>query len=372
MASLAQQILKALIKSDLVPKRTAIPDTDDEPGFFMGLISNRVCAFDIESIDSLDDYKGLVQQLADATLGEWLPEKVEITPRKGDKVDLNFLLNKESVRINFIHEPGDYLSFEFIDKVLRHISRVCGGRFLPLTTEDSFICQVYLPKDCYKKIHTLRKKTLNIDALVDHYRQGKEFTTKHFDCLQLMNKHDLKGDTPLTAALKNRNERGVNQLFDNLGSSPFMPDQEGHTPFFLAVQYENKRFIEFFSKWTHVAQGREAVVSELESQIQRYGDNIGAKAGLILKLLEELPIDIQLYVKIEAFTIHFGRTPTFVAGHDHIHIEHAESDPQRYYCSYIRPELDIHHYGEWIDLPTMVAFITDLYRIDSNSMLPEY
>lgn len=202
---------------------------------FHHMVPDRICEFDPKSITEVDDYVGVLQELAQVTQGEFVPESLRAEERVGDKVVLEFLHAGKAIRFQFTQE-GRWVADSFYEQLRKFCKKHLSGSYLSVGTD--WATEVYLP---HKVIAQIQKKTRTFDSVealvqfvVEGASQSDMFTAWERLPWQLKAGYTRDGDSLMTALLKSEADTDRCLSAYETHETPLLPSRYGESPLELA------------------------------------------------------------------------------------------------------------------------------------------
>lgn len=202
---------------------------------FHHMVPDRICEFDPKSITEVVDYVGVLQELAQVTQGEFVPENLRAEGGVGGQVVLEFLHAGKTIRFRFTQE-GRWVADDFYEQLRKFCKKHLSGSYLSVGTD--WATEVYLP---HKVIAQIQKKTRTFDSVealvqfvADGASQSDMFTAWESLPWQLKAGYTRDGESLMTALLKSEADTDRCLSAYETHETPLLPSRYGESPLELA------------------------------------------------------------------------------------------------------------------------------------------
>lgn len=202
---------------------------------FHHMVPERICESDPKCISEAADYVGVLQELAQVTQGEFVPENLRAEGSVGGKVVLEFMHGGKANRFKFTQE-GRWVADDFYEQLRKFCKKHLSGSYLSVGTD--WATEVYLP---HKVIAQIQKKTRTFDSVealvqfvVEGASQSDMFTAWESLPWQLKAGYTRDGDSLMTALLKSEADTDRCLSAYETHETPLLPSRYGESPLELA------------------------------------------------------------------------------------------------------------------------------------------
>jgi hypothetical protein len=174
----------------------------DLADIFRELLPDKTLAIDPDVIDELSVYGDLLDRIASATGGEFLPENIKVSPGRGDRCVVQFSERGINRKLNFSHASGSYLDVSFLEGVQKYCAKNLSGSFVWFSGSE-LIDLVYLPKKAFRRFEREITSKSSPDVLADLILTSSVHSIGWEGIpIEVINGYTKEGETIVTSLIK--------------------------------------------------------------------------------------------------------------------------------------------------------------------------
>ena len=174
----------------------------DLADIFRELLPDKTVTIDPDVIDELSVYGDLLDRIASATDGEFLPENIKVSAGRGDRCVVQFSEGGINRKLSFSHASGSYLDVSFLEGVQKYCAKNFSGSFVWFSGPE-LIDLTYLPKKAFRRFEREITSKSSTDVLA-----GLILTSSVHSIgwegipIEVINGYTKEGETIVTSLIK--------------------------------------------------------------------------------------------------------------------------------------------------------------------------